>query len=324
MRRRSGITLIEVLVAIFIMAIGLLALLTLFPLAALNIARALRDDRTASAASESANICDAFGVRSDPTFDFVNPPTAGFLRANPNNPGYPVYVDPFGIDLQGNLAPLGSSAATNPPTPGIARKKPSVVPNQTANGTLMASRFFTLYDDITFNPDGLPAGGTVQRADQYTTAYMLHRPQANSGQIVSLTVVVYKGRPLLGSNQPGSTQEVTYPVFVANGQQVGGAQYDTTVTVTWNPAQQPTPALRRGSWILDSSYEKVGTGQFAYVHGEFYRVVGVTQAGNSMAIEVETPFTRSVTAVTVMDNVADVYERGISTTPSAAVPQPQP
>jgi hypothetical protein len=44
------VTLLEVLVAIFIMAIGLLALLTLFPLGALRMAQALKDDRTAQVA----------------------------------------------------------------------------------------------------------------------------------------------------------------------------------------------------------------------------------------------------------------------------------
>ncbi len=46
MKRRPGITLIEVLVAIFVMSIGLLALLTLFPLGALRMSQALQDDRS--------------------------------------------------------------------------------------------------------------------------------------------------------------------------------------------------------------------------------------------------------------------------------------
>ena len=74
MKRRPGITLIEVLVAIFIMAIGLLALLTLFPLGALRMSQALQNDRTAACASAGANIYDAFGVRSDPQYD---PPNSG-------------------------------------------------------------------------------------------------------------------------------------------------------------------------------------------------------------------------------------------------------
>ncbi len=65
MKSRPGITLVEVLVAIFIMAIGLLALLTLFPLGALSMAAALRDQRNSEAA-EQANACaNAMSVRTD-------------------------------------------------------------------------------------------------------------------------------------------------------------------------------------------------------------------------------------------------------------------
>ena len=66
MKRRRGITLIEVLVAIFIMAIGLLAILTLFPLGRCAWASALQNDRAAAAASAGANVCDAFSIRNDP------------------------------------------------------------------------------------------------------------------------------------------------------------------------------------------------------------------------------------------------------------------
>jgi hypothetical protein len=51
--RAAGITLVEVLAAIFITGIGLLALLTLFPLGALELAEAIKDDRTAALASNT-------------------------------------------------------------------------------------------------------------------------------------------------------------------------------------------------------------------------------------------------------------------------------
>ena len=111
MRPRPAITLVEVLVAIFIMAIGLLALLTLFPLGALRMATALQDDRDASAASAGANICDAFDLRHDPQYDnppaslstgplFVTPPPNAFFTtplfpASQAGAGIPVYVDPW-------------------------------------------------------------------------------------------------------------------------------------------------------------------------------------------------------------------------------------
>jgi hypothetical protein len=52
-RRRPGLSLTEVLVAMFITAIGLIALFTLFPLGALQVAQALKDDRTAQCAGQA-------------------------------------------------------------------------------------------------------------------------------------------------------------------------------------------------------------------------------------------------------------------------------
>src|SRR3954452_8343533 len=54
MTRRSGITLVEVLVAILITGVGLLSLLVLFPLGALEMAQAVKDDRTGHAKHNAA------------------------------------------------------------------------------------------------------------------------------------------------------------------------------------------------------------------------------------------------------------------------------
>lgn len=53
MTRRRGLSLVEVLVALFIMGLGTIAILTLFPLGAMQMAQALKDDRTAQAASQA-------------------------------------------------------------------------------------------------------------------------------------------------------------------------------------------------------------------------------------------------------------------------------
>src|SRR5262249_49492109 len=51
--RRSGTSLTEVLIAIFIMALGLMALLTLFPLGLLQMAASIKDDQCARAAANA-------------------------------------------------------------------------------------------------------------------------------------------------------------------------------------------------------------------------------------------------------------------------------
>src|SRR5947209_4233081 len=121
MNRRPATTLIEVLVAIFIMGIGMLALLTLFPLGALSMAQAIRDDRIASAAAQAGALADAWNIRNNSAVRtaFASPPAgppAG-VQPDPFGPGYPVYVDPVYVAL--GQTTLGASTTLN--TPGMTR-----------------------------------------------------------------------------------------------------------------------------------------------------------------------------------------------------------
>src|SRR6516165_3206055 len=101
---RGGATLVEVLVAIFIMAIGLVTLLTLFPLGALSMAQAIQDDRAATAAANAVALATARNIRQDPVVIgaphdfFKHAPGTPPLRHNKWR-SYPIYVDPFGVLL---------------------------------------------------------------------------------------------------------------------------------------------------------------------------------------------------------------------------------
>lgn len=69
--RRHGITLLEVLAAIFIIGIGLLALLTLFPIGALQMAQAIKDDRAGQAAADAVAWSEAGKELLGRTREFV-------------------------------------------------------------------------------------------------------------------------------------------------------------------------------------------------------------------------------------------------------------
>lgn len=265
MTRRPAVTLIEVLVTLFIMAIGMLALLVLFPLGAISMGQALKDDRCASTASMAENVAIAMNVRHDPLV--VN----GFAGT-----ALPVYVDPYGA-IQ-NLGPVGGVI----PRVGVSF----------ATTPALADRWFSLPDDLAFSASGsantAPTGGVLDRGRRYSFAYLLTQPQPNPNQIVNLTVVVYSARPVTSL---APEQAYTAAPVGTNG-----------LIVTW-AGPQPTPNIRRGGWVLDTT-------------GNFYRVTNIAEAGaGTMVLDVSPDLKTAVTGIIVLDNVAEVFDKGTSWQP---------
>jgi hypothetical protein len=137
MNRRSAVTLVEVLIAMFIMALGLMSILALFPVGALQMAQALKDQRCAEAAANAAawfrlawkDACEIGGQgQPDPRQRFV------IALSSPNQDDRVVVTGapPFSLlDAKQNLGPpdpsvnlpsmnsglLGFGGANNPSYP---------------------------------------------------------------------------------------------------------------------------------------------------------------------------------------------------------------
>lgn len=135
---RPGATLTEVLVAIFVMGIGLLSLLVLFPLGALQMAQAIHDDRCTHAGITARALGNmvvpysgnsGFTLKDDPFtvypyYFYQLPGVPGYttsynlpLTLPDDGPSYPVYIDPIGVKLSAGsaIAPRApASFATSP------------------------------------------------------------------------------------------------------------------------------------------------------------------------------------------------------------------
>jgi Prokaryotic N-terminal methylation motif len=161
MNRRTGVTLLEVLIAIFVTAVGLLGLLALFPLGALDMAKAIQYSRSAQCAYNGAAVANFLGIRQDPNIyappsppgvNYYTTPTGWPALSSANGPSYPVFVDPIGVALGSTAIGNGLLPSAPGPTavPGIPRVAPAAVAT-TANWTL---NFMTLQDEITFQNTG--------------------------------------------------------------------------------------------------------------------------------------------------------------------------
>jgi hypothetical protein len=308
---RNATTLVEVLVAIFVMALGLLTLLTLFPLGALSMAQAIKDDRSALAAANACALGESLSYRQSDVYlanqkmsmkDVFWKPWPNLMGADSidGGPSYPVYLDPLGAQ------PVNNPVGVTTKYAGIPRVSPFVVPNQPA-----AYRWFSLLDEITFQKDGnntgLPVGypSSIERENRYTWAYMLRRQRYTDPAVVETSVVVYNGRLTQGSLGESVYGPPPYgPVVFSTSL--------NTVTIPYSGGTKPD--IRKGNWILDATIVQNFNVDNSPPdpHGYFYRVVGVTDTGTSLQLELQSnPKKATQHGVLVfMENVVEVFDRG--------------
>ncbi len=324
-RPRPGVTLLEVLVAIFVMALGLLALLTLFPLGAMQLGQALKDDRTAQTANQADGFLRSYWrhavIENSPpdstlvnSFSFPNtaPPTpnatvpvtgqlnyggtaATYPQPTAGQPSYPVMVDPLGF---------WANQAGSQPQFWMARSMPGLVgtplllPRRNLNAATLNSNAAvldcSLVDDMTFQPNGVP-GSTLDRQGRYNWAAVIQQPNVNTPTVANLTILVFDGRPPLLA-APGDEAVVTQtwtsgllptPDFsnLTPAPLILVPGSRTVTLLVPNRNADQAPLVRRGGWIMDGTIDAT----LGVRNANFYRIAGVT-AGTPNTTTGVTPF----------------------------------
>jgi len=323
---RKGTSLMEVLIAMFVLSIGMMGLLALFPLAAVQMATAVKDERT----SQLAEIMEGHfrimwrswmtgptGLLATDQQMFTNEPAlmaldnpaaptsfnvsflsdATYLSSlSSGNAGQPLLIDQIGWDLQPANSQQWVAGGNNVfPRRGIQFVNASP-PNSTL-GAAARLRLFCLLDDQFFGQNGL-AQAPVQRQYRYNAALLLQRDAGSDRHNVHMQVVVYSGRP------PGDFASTELQIPMIGTVSPTATQTTSPDTVTLNMSGISFP---KNSWIcLVNPITSVSA--FA----DFYRVVGV--AGNTVSISPSirdrnngNPYSANVL---YLSGVSEVFDRG--------------
>ena len=292
--RRPGVSLLEVLTAIFIMGVGMLALLTLFPLGALSMARAIKDDRAAVIAANAAAVANSFDLRNDPA---VVEAFTGSQPADPSLPSTPVMVDPPFSQI---VKKLGENL---PKSPGIPRVTASFLG---AMNSEAIARWFTFQDEIEFDTlGGVKGSPAVNRPGTYSIAYLIRRPRYATPELAELSVIVYS---LRATESPTAERTI-----VGTGPMTGEGSSLTFNYQNNLPAPAvPRPDIRKGTWIIDTTYNSVTQ----VMNGHVYRVENVLDsAPGEYTLELDRPLKAVPQQITILEKAIAVIERGTSWKP---------
>jgi hypothetical protein len=337
---RPGATLLEVLVAIFIMGIGLMALLVLFPLGALSMARAIQDERAAQAGAAASAVANIKDIRRDlvvynpsgvsgAAYDyFYNPQNGNPFNADLEKKSWPILVDPVGFRTAAGLPAQQNVAGVA----GLLRRTSASF----ITGNTDVYRWFTFQDDLIYdkfgNAQSVGAIGTIERDVRYSTAYLLQRPRAGDPSVVECAVIVYSGRPL---GLSGNLDLAEFGYDGGNTTNVGFDPSANMIRVNYSAMGMAAPPIRPGDWVLDVSIVRLDPlASNGEPHGYFYRVAGINDNGAFMDIEVQQnlrgfpangflgPATTGAASdrarLLFLEGVAEVFERGPGKEPSTA------
>ena len=269
--RRAGLTLIEVLVSMFIMSFGLLAIMTLFPLGAINMAKAVRDDRSYQAARSADGLFRAYWkgeIAEPPTpndsglYSALNDPNAGqtapvdpqglFTPARANEWSYPVVVDPWAV-------------VARPTSQWWVGDNRTMVPRRTmatplmfqAGGRRHIFAALSLKDTKGYDED---MHLTVDTEYRYNFMWIIQQPLVQNKFAANMTVVVFDDRPFLYA--PAGTEPV-----------IGGVAFTPNSTTIIVPG---SPELKPGMWVMDATVTPSNSPRPLIRHANPYQVVSVT------------------------------------------------
>jgi hypothetical protein len=345
-------TLVEALVALFVAAIGMICLMTLFPLGALQMGQALKDERSSQLAVQAdakvrtywKGLLDVTLTDSgtptlmtsfnDPSNSGLQPPngTPPVLASNPGNlePSYPVFLDPIGVAAWSSNATTRDQVASLPQLP---RRTFSAWNFTSTSSTASLVRLAGLLDDLNYGDGGVatltdPASGSpltpaIERQGRYNWLAVVQRPDNSNPGVAELKVVVFDGRAP-GYPAPGS--ETIYDKNNNTGNQdvmlTPGA---TSVTIPYSGAR---PAITKGRWIMDATLTDLNNSNRIFRAANFYRVVSVNDdTAGQLDIELQTPIkpmrdpagnaganaTQYSGSIVVLTGVAEVFDRPLLT-----------
>lgn len=280
--RRSGLTLLEVLITIFVMGIGLLSVLTLFPLAAKKIMRSIDCDRATLMAANGANASWLLNMRERgqvPALFNSMIAKRSMLGGDPTLPSEVIHYDPVAANggYSGNRTTGGFWFAGS--------EIPLTVGN---NRNLLISM-----DEVQFDPDGSVADG-FRRGERYSCSYLFRRGKLSDPDSLETLIIVYVGRPLDFGNQ------VEFPLQPVGGVLTLGSAGDDKITVLNSSNPNPDRVLQKGSWIMDTGKWK-----------RFYTVQSVeTNPDGSLKLTLDRAIEDDINSAIWIDYMMDWFDRG--------------
>ena len=233
---RRGITLMEVLISIGILAVGLTSVVSLVPAGQSQAARAVILDRAAAAAAN--------GLADAVTFGFTRPDSVIISATSVANPGAVWILDPavLRIEAEQGLAPLAKWPNASFPNAVGAALKSTGVYSTSAPGTAVPWQVPRLFgqgrDDVVVTagqgaddpPVNVQTSGVRAFQGRMTSLYSIaladnfSQRVPTAGDVAKLTVVVFHNRA------PADEAALTVPVVYD----------DVTQSITMNVADVPS------------------------------------------------------------------------------------
>jgi len=303
--RRTGLTLLEVLITIFVMAIGLLSVLTLFPLAARKIVRSIDNDRAALMAANADGSETILGFRGYVQNQFNL--DAAVPGANKLGPGNVYHFDPIGqIGLANYIQQTLMSSR------GLKELNAFVAPRVIGRDQLV--EWFVSQDEIQFQSWGVPEIG-FRKGNRYSVSYLYRRNALGDSNSLDTVMLIYTGRPIEFGN---STEKL---LNLLPGAYLPGAS-ELVIAPPGPGPGGPDRTFGRGSWIMDRSPNSVD-GQPRWK--KFYQVQSVEEVGTNLVVQLDrgleadpgasSPFVLSPgpgnSSLIWVDYLFDWFDRGI-------------